>query len=133
MAITGKIGNRKYGGRVKGTPNKDTQEAREIAARLKISPFEILLYIAAGDWKSLGYDDGLRIKTVTKDGDEVFEDRISVEARGNAASHAVKYLHPQLKSIDATVGNPDGSPFEPAKPLTPEQMLAMVMAARGGK
>lgn len=94
--LTGK----KFGGRQKGTPNKDSLKAEEIAERLGVDPFEVLLLAAAGDWKSLGYDSG-EVTKVTKFG-VVIEDRISIETRVTAAAHATQYLLPKRKAIEVS-------------------------------
>ena len=86
-------------GRIKGERNYKTKEANEIADRLGIDPFIILLHIAAGDYQALGYDSAVKIK-VTKDGGTITEDTIPIELRRQAASDAVQYLRPKLKAIE---------------------------------
>lgn len=107
-------------GRKKGTPNKKTQELRDLAEQLGVNPFQILLHFAAGDWQALGYPDATVTK-VTQNG--VFtEDRISPELRSSSAREACKYLYPQLKAVEHS--GPDGGPLEFSPPMTDEEKLA---------
>lgn len=99
--MAGKGGNIPGSGRKKGTPNKKTQEAQDIATKLGVNPFEILLLFAKNDWKRLGYDS----KTITKfsvAGDPYEEDRISPELRHSSAGKAAEYLYPKRKAIEQT-------------------------------
>lgn len=79
----------KTGGRSKGTPNKRTTDAQEIAERLQCDPFEVLCFFAKGDWKGLGYQQKLSIP---------------LEIRAKAAAEASKYLYPQRKAMEHTTG-----------------------------
>lgn len=100
---------RKSGGRKKGTPNKKVRRADEIAERLGIDPFEILLRFAGGDWKGLGYEEGSK-EIVTQSGDAIQVDVIGPELRQKAAKEAAKYIYPQRKAIE--VDDKRQSPFE---------------------
>lgn len=84
--------------RLPGTPNKDTQSLIDLAHKKGINPFEILLNIANGDWKALGYKED---KTVvqTKTGLSYVE-RITMDHRMAAAAHASQYLYPKRKSVE---------------------------------
>lgn len=92
---------KRHGGRVKGTKNKRTWEARELAAKLGFDPLQQLILWAKGDWKKLGY------KTATKtilssDGFRVEVDRIDENLRQKSTRDLVPYLYPQLKSVEIT-------------------------------
>lgn len=103
-------GHPKTGGRTKGTPNKNTQELIELADKLSVNPFEILLMIADGDWKGLGYPTKSRTQW-TPSGIEYEEDTITVEMRLSAAKEACQYLYPKRKAVELSAG--DG--YEPVK------------------
>lgn len=94
------MGHPKVGGRVKGTPNRSTQELEALTRKLKCNPFEILIHFAKGDWEALGYDSGVIIKE-SKDGESTFmEYTISPELRAQCAEKACQYLHPKRKAIE---------------------------------
>lgn len=92
-----KEGN-KTGGRVKGIPNKPTQELRELADKLGVNPFEILLMFAKADYDGLGIMEYRTIKG--KDGSTFQEPTISPELRQKAAKDACEYLFPKLKQVE---------------------------------
>lgn len=94
-------GQPKSGGRKPGTPNKKSLDVRAIAERLGCDPFEILIYMAKGDWKSLGYEKKDRLTSVSQAGD-VYEDQVTPEMRLKAASEASQYLYPKRKAIEHT-------------------------------
>lgn len=94
-----KKGGIKTGGRQKGTPNKRTVQAQEIADRIGVDPLEVLMRYAAGDWEGLGYHQPHYVK-VTSDGREIFEDVIQPDQRIAAAKEAAKYLYPQRKAVE---------------------------------
>lgn len=95
-------GHVKYGGRTRGTPNRKTQNLFDKAHELNVNPFEILLLFAKGDWKSLGYDDGQRLKMVTEGGQHVYEDVITAELRATSAKEACQYLYPKRRAIEVS-------------------------------
>lgn len=90
----------KTGGRVKGTPNKQTQSLHEIAEKLECNPFEVLLHFAKGDYEGLGYSEYQQ--RVTKTGEVVDELTIPPGLRQKAAKDACEYLHPKRKAIEHT-------------------------------
>lgn len=90
---------KKFGGRVKGTPNKDTVNLEIIAAKCGKSPFEILCLIANADWKALGYDSPQTI-VQTKQGGRVMIDRINIVDRREAASEAAQYMYSKRKAVE---------------------------------
>lgn len=87
----------KTGGRKKGTSNKRSQYAIELAKKLGVEPLEILLMYAAGDWQGLGFDSQKKAKIDNTD-------RIS------AAKDACKYLYPALRSVELK-GDENGGPI----------------------
>lgn len=93
-------GSPKTGGRVKGTLNKRSFDARALAESRGVDPLEILLDVAAGDWEALGYDLGFITKVNM--GIEYEEDVITLDHRITAATQAAKYIYPQLKSVELT-------------------------------
>ncbi len=77
-------GHKRYGGRSKGTLNKNKKALRDVAASRNVDPFEVLCLFAAGDADALGLPE------------------VPPELRLQAAKEACKYLHPQLKAVDHT-------------------------------
>jgi len=87
-------GHKKVGGRIQGTKNKANHDAQRVAEEMGIDPIQILLWIAEGDWKALGYDsDKIKVGMVE-------EERIPLSLRKAAAKDVAPYLKPALKSID---------------------------------
>lgn len=91
----GAKGSTKTGGRKKGVPNKLTKELQDLTERLGVDPFEVLLMIAAGDWKGLGYPKGIAIGPFG-----IRYPTIDPSVRAKAASEACGYLFPKRKSIE---------------------------------
>ncbi len=102
------IDGKKTGGRKKGAVNLRTKvgaKAHDIAARLEIDPFEILLRFAANDWEGLGYTHSVRTIYVSEDCSyEV--DIIQANERIAAAKAACEYLLPKRKSVE--LSGPEG-------------------------
>ena len=96
-------------GRKKGTPNKNSFNAIEIAEKLGVNPLEILLRFAAGDWKNLGYENECYFSE-KPDGSVKMGYVITPEVRTKAASEATKYLFPQRKAVEVS-NSPDGDGF----------------------
>lgn len=95
-------GQPKMGGRKKGVLNKDALPLREIAQKLDVDPFEILLKFAKEDWEGLGYPSRSKI-SYTSAGIEYEEYLIKPEMRVKAASEACQYIHAKRKAIESTV------------------------------
>lgn len=91
----------KFGGRQKGTVNKQTKTLQETAERLGCDPFEILCRFALGDWKGLGYKSEHTL-TPTQKGEVVERPIITPEIRHKAAAEAAQYLHPKRKAVEHT-------------------------------
>lgn len=85
-------------GRPKGAKNKRNFQVEVIAANFELDPFEVLMMIATGDWKGLGYD-GKTKTTFTMNGIEVEEDNVPIRERCNAARECCRYLYTQKHNI----------------------------------
>jgi len=94
-------------GRKKGTPNKSSIPAQELAEKLGINPFEILLRFAAGDWQGLGYENECYFAE-KPDGAVKMGYVISPEARAKASAEATKYLMPQRKAVEISTEGDKG-------------------------
>lgn len=94
--MANKTGTKPKGsGRTKGTPNKRTQNAKELAEQLGVDPLEILLRAAAGDYKFFGFQEkSLKI------GKAVVRDFITFEDRVNAAADAAPYIYGKRRYVD---------------------------------
>lgn len=94
----------KTGGRSKGTPNKRTLLVEEMAAKYGVDPFEVLLMVATGDWKGLGFDAASKV-SYSNAGIEFEEPNIKLSDRVQAAKEAAKYLHSQKQSVAISTGD----------------------------
>jgi hypothetical protein len=115
--------------RTKGTPNKKTQTLFDLAKKLKVDPFEILLRFASEDWKGLGYENRTTTK-FTNAGIEFEEYIIEPRMRLKAAAEACQYLLPKRKAIEQSV---DPELLEAIKSLdgkTEDELLAIVNKER---
>ena len=94
--------------RLKGTKNKKTFQAEELAKELGVDPLEILLLTAKGDWKALGYDSSVIIceKEEGNGRGQFMKYTISPELRAQCAKDACKYLYSQKQAmqVSGTVG-----------------------------
>lgn len=88
----------KTGGRTKGTPNRENQRIMELANRLNIDPFEVLLKFAGNDWEGLGYDSPCEERH-SKDGSVYYVDRITAKDRIMAAKEIANYMAPKRASV----------------------------------
>jgi hypothetical protein len=94
-------------GRKKGTPNKRTLMVNELMDKVGVDPLEIMLRIAAGDWKGLGYDNETYVLENAQGGTKIGY-TITPEMRLSAAKEAAQYLYCKKKeepiddSIDVT-------------------------------
>lgn len=92
------------GGRPKGLKNVRTRIVEEIAAKFDLDPFEVLLMVAVGDWKGLGYAAETRISFAAS-GIEFEEPVIKLSDRVQAAKEAAKYLYSQKQSVALSTGD----------------------------
>jgi len=106
-------------GRPKGSKNKRSEQLQEIADRMNVNPFEILLKIAAGDWKGLGYDSPHETR-FSPTGTKYKTDKITLMDRRQAASDALPYLNPKLKAVEISTDGETGA-FA-VIPTTPERL-----------
>ncbi len=95
--------DKKTGGRVKGSKNVRTRMVEEIAAQFDVDPFEVLMMVAAGDWKGLGYDSPMR-QSFAASGIEFEELWIKLSDRVTAAKEASKYLYAAKQSVALSTG-----------------------------
>lgn len=91
-------------GNPKGNKIKRSKEAEEVAERLGVNPFELLLLYAKGDFETLGLPQYTTV-SVTKDGEPIDKLTIGAELRQKSAKDACDYLFPKLKSIEHTGQN----------------------------
>lgn len=96
-------GHSRYGGRTKGTPNKDTLELIAITEKHGCNLFEILVLFAKGDYEALGYEKE-RVKTITEFG-TVYELTITPELRAKCAEKACEYIHSKRKAVEHSVSD----------------------------
>lgn len=88
--------------RPKGSQNRKTKELHELADSLGISPFQILLHFANGDWKALGYKKEGVIKA--NEHCSWLELTIPTSVRAKAAGEACEYLYPKRKAVELSAG-----------------------------
>lgn len=117
-------------GRKRGTLNKNRQILIEKANELGVDPFEILLRFASGDWKGLGYDEEKYVHSANENG-TFYKYTIEPATRAKCASEACQYLHPKRKAVELT--GEDGGAIVIAEPVSPEEELKYLKAARGIK
>lgn len=91
-------------GRPKGCKNKRTLTVEMIAENFHLDPFEVLMMVAAGDWKGLGFDAPSHT-TFAASGIEYEELWIKLSDRVQAAKEAAKYLYSQKKSVELSTGD----------------------------
>lgn len=91
-------------GRKPGTPNRATQQLREILEAEGLDPAKKLAQLLPS---------------------------LEPEKQADVCLALLKYLYPTR--LQATVANPDGSDLFQAKPMTKEDMLQLLQAARGEK
>ena len=91
----------RYGGRQKGTVNKNTQELLDLANKHNCNPFEVLIMFANGDYEGLGYEKE-RTVSISEWG-AVYELTITPELRAKCAEKACEYLHPKRKAVEHSV------------------------------
>jgi hypothetical protein len=89
-------GHPRYGGRKKGTPNKRTLLARDIAEKLKFDPIEVAVQVVV---------HGL-MPTTQKDGSVVLVP-VGVDERLKMLRDLTQYIQPKLTSVQVT-GKDDG-------------------------
>lgn len=107
-------------GRKKGTPNRRSFNAQELAERLGVDPLEVLLHATNNNWQALGYDSGIQTKLVGENA--VTEDTIPITVRITAAKEAAQYLYSKRRAVEHTgqVTNIN------SEPLSIEKILAKI-------
>ena len=92
-----KPGHKKVGGRVKGTPNKKTCLAEDMAKEMGVDPFKLLLMFCGNKFEDLGYSQS-----------------IPMDLRLSAIKDACNYIIPKRKTIELQT---DSTPDLPARPF----------------
>lgn len=90
---------KKTGGRIKGTPNKKTEDFFERCAQEDHDPVLFNIRVAKNDWLSLGYESGT-ITVFTKSGDSYEQDRITMAERLSANNKLLDFMYPKRKAIE---------------------------------
>ena len=90
-------------GRKKGSKNKRSITVEMIAKRYDLDPFDVLMMIATGDWKGLGFESKTKT-TFTMNGIEVEEENIPIGERTKAAKEAAGYLYSKKQAIEVSTG-----------------------------
>ena len=93
-----------YMGRPNGAKNKRSLTVEMIAEQFDLDPFEVLMMVAAGDWKGLGYDSPMR-QSFAASGIEFEELWIKLSDRVTAAKEAAKYLYAAKQSVAISTGD----------------------------
>lgn len=91
-------------GRPKGSKNKHSFQIEEIANKFDIEPFEVLMMVAVGDWKGLGFEAAYKT-SYTGAGIEFEEPNIKLADRVQAAKEACKYLYSQKQAVAISTGD----------------------------
>lgn len=94
-------GHPKWGGRKKGQPNKHTLGMQERFEAAGKDPVKVMIDLL---------------------------DSLDETMRFQAAKELIQYVHPKRKAIEHS--GPDGEPLTPAVPLTLEEKMMLVVAAR---
>ena len=100
----------KTGGRVKGTPNKKTEDFFNICEEMGHNPIEFNILVAQNDWAALGYDSATTIM-YTKAGDPFEVDRIDMPTRLAANNKLLDFMYPKRKSVELSTGDDDKKGF----------------------
>lgn len=87
----------KTGGRKKGTPNKRSFDAIELAQEYDCDPLEFLLKVMTNDWKGLGFKSEFKPKSKYL---KELKPNITFDQRIRAAEEALQYLYPKRKPVD---------------------------------
>lgn len=101
-------------GRKKGTPNKNSFNARKLVEELQCDPLELLIWIMNNDWKKLGFSSAYKTSTsdsLQKDKNGKAKKKvtktphITLKMRMEVAIELIQYLYPKLKASEI---DPDG-------------------------
>lgn len=98
-------------GRPKNSKNIKTGRfvAELVANARNFDPLEVLIDIAKGDWKALGFEKAT-YNSWTAAGIEFEVDHISLQERNKAAQAVAKYLYSTKQAVE--IGNKDGEGFK---------------------
>jgi hypothetical protein len=100
-------GSKKTGGRQKGTLNKFTWNVQQMAEDLGVNPFEIMLKIAANDWRGLGYENEFTF-VATASGDVKSMPYITLKDRLEASSKLAPFIAPTKKAVEVSTDGEKG-------------------------
>ena len=100
---------KKYGGRQKGTPNKDPLALEERARARGCDVFEIALDFASANWQALGYEAECYFSE-KPDGAVKMGYVIPPELRFQAIKELMKYIYTPKKAVE--LSNPEGQAFK---------------------
>lgn len=101
-------GHKRFGGRVKGTPNKRNRLAVEMAAGFKMDPVMYMLTILNSDTVDVPLTNDLGVVVKDIDGKPVMVTLpITLEMKLDAAKNVAPYVHARLQATQVT-GADDG-------------------------
>lgn len=92
----------------KGIPNKDTQYIVDLCQKHNLCPVEVLINVAKGDYKALGYKQ-MTIKKVAFGGNLFEEDRITLDHRIDATKKLIDYIYPKRKAVQIETSAEDSA------------------------
>jgi hypothetical protein len=118
-------GHARYGGRVKGTPNKSSLLVKEALEQLGVDPIEVLAMFARGDWQALGYDSD-KIATSHSEFGTTYKYTIDPAIRAKCAMDLVGYVYSKRKAIDIAMEVSGRS--EEIRSLPKEEQIKMLEA-----
>jgi hypothetical protein len=89
----------RYGGRQKGTPNRDKFDLWTICQKYKLTPFEFHMKVLNKDWEGLGFASSV-YHFETPEGAVKEGEVITLKDRIASATAACRYLYPQLNAVE---------------------------------
>ncbi len=109
VAETSPIKKKKYGGRVKGTPNKDTSYIQERCNALGLEPIDAIIYFAMGNYEALKLPEYFEKQGFQ--GITTMEPSISVDHRIDCLKTLVQYIYPKRKAVEHSVSEESKGSF----------------------
>jgi hypothetical protein len=107
-------GHRKFGGRQKGTRNKRTVFAHEVAEKMGVDPLRFLLEIIKADALQIVVTDPFSGKVLLNEDGTPKRIWVAVTTaeRLDASKTLIGYMYPKLQAL--SLSSPDGGPVEVA-------------------